>query len=170
MESMAQKRVLIFALAYYPDAVGGAEVALKEITDRIATEELYILRRKLGKKEGDIFLITTSRMVRKNAIDVIIRSLTLLDAHVKFLILGIGPDEEMLRELARSQGVADRIQFLGQILHTEMPKYLKVSDIFIRPSRSEGLGNSFLEAMAAGLPVIATPVGGIPDFLFDPDA
>ena len=49
-----------------------------------------------------------------------------------------------------------------------MPKYLKVSDIFIRPSRSEGLGNSFLEAMAAGIPVIATPVGGIPDFLLDP--
>jgi len=40
MESMAQKRVLIFALAYYPDAVGGAEVALKEITDRIASEEI----------------------------------------------------------------------------------------------------------------------------------
>lgn len=145
-------------------------VNIGHFSKEYSTEELFILKRKLGKKEGDIFLITTSRMVRKNAIDVIIRSLTLLDANVKFLILGIGPDEEMLRELARSLGVADRIQFLGQILHTEMPKYLKVSDIFIRPSRSEGLGNSFLEAMAAGLPVIATPVGGIPDFLFDPDA
>lgn len=132
--------------------------------------ELFLLKRKLGKKDGDVFIITTSRMVRKNAIDVIIRTLPLLDARVKFLILGIGPDEEMLRELARSLGVADRVQFLGQILHSEMPKYLKISDIFIRPSRSEGLGNSFLEAMAAGLPVIATPVGGIPDFLFDPDA
>lgn len=145
-------------------------VNIGHFSKEYSTEELFILKRKLGKKEGDIFLITTSRMVRKNAIDVIIRSLTLLDAHVKFLVLGIGPDEEMLRTLARSLGVADRVQFLGQILHTEMPKYLKVSDIFIRPSRSEGLGNSFLEAMAAGLPVIATPVGGIPDFLFDPDA
>ncbi len=145
-------------------------VNIGHFSKEYSAEELFILKRKLGKKEGDIFLITTSRMVRKNAIDVIIRSLALLDAHVKFLILGIGPDEEMLRTLARSLGVADRVQFLGQILHTEMPKYLKVSDIFIRPSRSEGLGNSFLEAMAAGLPVIATPVGGIPDFLFDPDA
>jgi glycosyltransferase involved in cell wall biosynthesis len=49
-----------------------------------------------------------------------------------------------------------------------MPKYLKSCDIFIRPSLSEGLGNSFIEAMAAELPVIATPVGGIVDFLFDP--
>lgn len=152
-------------LEIVPNAVNIAHFA-KEYSEN----ELYILKRKLGKEHDDIFLITTSRMVRKNAIDVIIRTLPLLDAHVKFLILGIGPDEEMLRELARSLGVADRVQFLGQILHSEMPKYLKVSDIFIRPSRSEGLGNSFLEAMAAGLPVIATPVGGIPDFLFDPDA
>ena len=48
-----------------------------------------------------------------------------------------------------------------------MPKYLKISDVFARPSLSEGLGNSFLEAMAAGVPVVATAVGGIPDFLKD---
>ena len=56
---------------------------------------------------------------------------------------------------------------MGHIGHEEMPKYLKACDIFIRPSRSEGMGNSFIEAMAAGLPVIATQEGGIADFLFD---
>ncbi len=131
--------------------------------------ELFLLKQKLGKKEGDKFLITTSRMVRKNAVDEVIRALPMLGEHIKFLVLGIGPDEEMLHILAHKLGVSDRVHFIGQVLHTEMPKYLKISDIFIRPSRSEGLGNSFLEAMAAGLPVIATPVGGIPDFLFDPD-
>jgi glycosyltransferase involved in cell wall biosynthesis len=44
---------------------------------------------------------------------------------------------------------------------------LKISDVFVRPSLSEGLGNAFLEAMAASIPVIGTPVGGIPDFLKD---
>jgi glycosyltransferase involved in cell wall biosynthesis len=48
-----------------------------------------------------------------------------------------------------------------------MPLVLQACDIFIRPSRSEGMGNSFVEAMAAGLPVIATQEGGISDFLFD---
>jgi glycosyltransferase involved in cell wall biosynthesis len=48
-----------------------------------------------------------------------------------------------------------------------MVQYLQASDIFIRPSLSEGFGNSFIEAMASGIPVIATPVGGIVDFLTD---
>ncbi|MBV9349122.1 MAG: glycosyltransferase family 4 protein, partial [Patescibacteria group bacterium] len=46
-------------------------------------------------------------------------------------------------------------------------KYLAISDIFIRPSRSEGMGNSFIEAFAAGIPVIATQEGGLADFLYD---
>jgi len=145
-------------------------VNVEHFAKEYSESELSILKHSLGKKPGDIFLITTSRMVAKNAVDEVIRALVFLPHNVKFLILGIGPDEEMLRNLAREKGVDDYcVQFLGQVHHEDMPKYLKVSDIFIRPSRSEGLGNSFLEAMAAGIPVIATPVGGIPDFLFDPD-
>ena len=151
-------------LEVVPNAVNVAHFA-----QEYPEQELAILKNRLGKRVGDYFLITTSRMVTKNAVDEVIRAMQLMHKGVKFLILGIGPDEEMLRKLAYEKGVADRVQFLGQIFHDEMPKYLKVSDIFIRPSRSEGLGISFLEAMAAGLPVIATPVGGIPDFLFDPD-
>lgn len=134
-----------------------------------STEELFALKQKLKKATDDIFLITTSRLVKKNAVDEVIRALPLLPVRVKFLILGIGPDEVALRALADELKVIDRVKFLRYVAHDEMPKYLKMSDIFIRPSRSEGLGISFLEAMAAGLPVIATPVGGIPDFLFDPE-
>jgi len=54
---------------------------------------------------------------------------------------------------------------MGFIAPAELPKYYAIADVFCRPSLSEGLGNVFLEAMAAGVPVIATPVGGIPDFL-----
>ena len=60
-----------------------------------------------------------------------------------------------------------RVSFLGFVPHDVLPMYLSASDIFIRPSRSEGMGNSFIEAMAAGKPVIATRVGGIVDFLRD---
>lgn len=126
------------------------------------------LRESLGKKMGDIFVSTTSRLVHKNAVDDMISALPLLPENVHFIILGTGPDEAMLRALAKKKSVENRVQFIGQVGHADMPKYLKACDIFIRASRSEGMGNSFIEAMAASLPVIATQEGGIADFLFDP--
>lgn len=132
-----------------------------------APEDVASMRSKLGKKEGDVFLVTTSRLVHKNAVDDVIRALPLLPAGVSFLIYGIGPDEDALKALAKELDVESRARFMGQIGHEEMPLMLAACDIFIRPSRSEGMGNSFVEAMAAGLPVIATQEGGIADFLFD---
>lgn len=144
-------------------------VNTKHFSQMYAQAEMDALKQKLGKKEGDIYIITTSRLVKKNAVDDVIRSLVFLPDNFKFLILGIGPDELSLCALAKEKGVSERVMFLGQIDHKEMPKYLKISDIFTRPSLSEGMGNSFVEAMAAGLPVVATQEGGIADFLFDPD-
>jgi glycosyltransferase involved in cell wall biosynthesis len=88
-----------------------------------------------------------------------------LPESVIFAVAGIGSEEPALRSLARELGVEDRVRFLGHVEQEELPAALSACDIFIRPSRSEGMGISFIEAMAAGLPVIATPVGGIPDFL-----
>ncbi|MBC7836661.1 glycosyltransferase family 4 protein [Acetobacteraceae bacterium] len=116
--------------------------------------------------EGTI-LITTSRLVHKNAVDDVIRALKFLPKDIRFRILGVGPDENMLKELVQKEGVSERVEFLGHTTHKDMPRYLHSADIFVRPSRSEGMGNSFVEAMAAGLPVIATQEGGIADFLFD---
>lgn len=132
-----------------------------------APEAVAAMKEKLGKEESDVFLVTTSRLVHKNAADDVIRALTLLPENISFLIYGVGPDEAALRSLAKELGVESRARFMGQIAHAEMPLMLASCDIFIRPSRSEGMGNSFLEAMAAGLPVIATQEGGIADFLFD---
>jgi glycosyltransferase involved in cell wall biosynthesis len=132
-----------------------------------APEEIAAMKASLGKKDGDVYLVTTSRLVHKNAVDDVIRALPLLPESVSFLIYGIGPDEEKLRDLAAELRVSERARFMGQIGHAEMPLMLRACDAFIRPSRSEGMGNSFVEAMAAGLPVIATQEGGIADFLFD---
>jgi phosphatidylinositol alpha-1,6-mannosyltransferase len=83
------------------------------------------------------------------------------------VILGEGKEDVALKMLAIRLGVADRVYFFGSVNNSTVIQYLHSSDIFIRPSRSEGMGNSFIEAMAAGLPVIATQEGGIADFLFD---
>ena len=126
------------------------------------------LRKHLHKKNTDVFLITSSRLVHKNAVDICVQAMPLLPKRVRLLVAGAGPDDWKLKLSAIEFGVQDRVVFLGHINQRELPAYLAVSDIFVRPSRSEGMGNSFIEAMAAGIPVIATPVGGIIDFLFDP--
>jgi glycosyltransferase involved in cell wall biosynthesis len=110
-------------------------------------------------------LITTSRLVEKNAVGDIIEALKYLPENVSLKILGIGPLEIDCKLKIKNWKLEDRVEMLGHVDYDEIPKHLHEADIFVRPSISEGFGNSFIEAMAAGLPVIATPVGGIPDFL-----
>lgn len=112
-------------------------------------------------------LVTTSRLVYKNGLDLIIKALPLLPETVVLHIAGVGPEESNLKELALKLGVLNRVVFHGLIPYEQLPQFLATGRIFIRPSRSEGLGNSFLEAMAVGLPIVAPLVGGIPDFLED---
>lgn len=121
----------------------------------------------VGKKSGEFWLITSSRLVHKNAVDTVIRALVLLPNYVHFLILGSGPEEAKLRALTNTLGLTDRVHFKGYVSHANLPGYLHAADAFVRPSRTEGFGSSFVEAMAVGLPVIATQEGGIADFLFD---
>jgi glycosyltransferase involved in cell wall biosynthesis len=131
------------------------------------TSVIDAVKEGLGKKMGDVFLITTSRLVHKNALDDVLRALPLLPENVSFVILGTGPEKEALQQIASDLQIQNRVHFVGHVGHDEMPKYLRAADIFIRPSRSEGMGNSFVEAFAAGLPVIATQEGGLADLIFD---
>lgn len=118
-------------------------------------------------RHDGVRLVTTSRLVHKNAVDDVIRALTFLPEMVSFVVYGTGPDEKKLKKLVHTLSVESRVRFMGHLPYQKLPHALAESDIFVRPSRSEGMGNSFIEAMAAGLPVIATQEGGIADFLFD---
>ncbi len=129
--------------------------------------ELFSNKNLNRKDSNDINLITTSRLVKKNAIEDIIESLSYLPSNIKLLVIGTGKLQNKLKQTAKDLQLTNRVNFMGYVSHSEMPKYLHASDIFIRPSLSEGFGNSFIEAMAARIPVIATPVGGIVDFLKD---
>ncbi len=131
--------------------------------------ELDELRKSLDKHADDVFIITTSRLVEKNAVEDVIEALKSMPKNFKFLILGTGPLESVLKQKVKTLSLEDRVIFVGFVAYKDIPKYLKISSVFIRPSLSEGMGNSFIEAMAAGVPVVATPVGGIVDFLYDPE-
>ena len=142
-------------------------VNIKHFSKNYSKKETNTLKTQLKKGKEDQYIITTSRLVEKNAVSDIIKSLNYLPDSFKLLILGDGPDRSKLELLTKRQRVENRVKFLGIIEQKEIPKYLKISDIFVRPSLSEGFGNSFIEAMASEVLVIATPVGGIVDFLKD---
>lgn len=125
------------------------------------------LRKELKKEAGDILLINTARLVHQKAFDDIIRALPNLPEYVKLIIVGDGPEEESLKHLANKLGVRNRIFFVGSVDRSVVSNYRQVADIFVGPSRSEGLGNAFLSAMASRLPVVATHEGGLAEFVFD---
>lgn len=139
----------------------------RDFAEATSDEEIEALKQSLGKKDKDVFIVTTSRLAHKNGIDAVIAALPLLPDNVSFVIVGGGEDEKKLKDQAESLGVSGRTLFVGNVERTETPKYRRIADIFARPSRSEGLGNSFASAMAAHLPIIATQEGGIKEFLFD---
>ena len=134
--------------------------------------ELSALKDRLGIKPGEKIIISVSRLVPKNGIGDLIKAAAILakkfkDPVFKLLLVGEGEQKEELQKLADDEGIKDKVIFAGYVSRSDLPKYLKISDVFVRPSLSEGLGNAFLEAMAAGVPIVGTPVGGIPDFLKD---
>ncbi|MBI5645197.1 glycosyltransferase family 4 protein [Candidatus Kaiserbacteria bacterium] len=151
-------------IAVIPNAVDVAKFSAP-----VDERDIAELKSRLNKQMGDVFLFTASRLVLSRGVEDTIRALSFLPANVKLLIAGSGEDRTALERIAHDIGVAERVIFVGHVDHKELPMYYKISDIFVRPSIIEGFGNSFVEAFAAGIPVIATPVGGIPDFLFDPD-
>ena len=85
-------------------------------------------------------------------------------------IVGAGPNLPALEQLCEELGLKDRVSFLGSVPKHEVRALLARSDVFVLPSRYEGMSNSALEAMEAGLPVLATRCGGIDEHVLDADA
>lgn len=152
----------------------GAKCPIEVIPNGVAREKFFnktgeILKIKfgLGIEESAKVVVTTSRLVKKNGVGDLINAMQFLEKNIHLLILGNGELEDELKLLSKQNNLENQVHFLGNISQNELPQYLWASDVFCRPSLSEGLGIAFLEALAAGVPVVATKVGGIPDFLQD---
>lgn len=125
-------------------------------------------RAQLGIPEDDVILISIGRLVKRKALGDLISALSKANhPRMRLLIIGEGPEEQRLRDLAEALGVSSRTEFLGAIWGERKFQYLAASDVFVLPSAHEGFGLAFLEAMYCGLPVIASSTGGQTDFLKD---
>jgi glycosyltransferase involved in cell wall biosynthesis len=106
------------------------------------------------------------RLSEWKGVGTIVKAASLMDTELAdFLIAGDGPQRLELEEEVARLGLQDRFRVLGYIHPHEVPSFLQNLEVFVFPSRSEGLPNALLEALACGLPCISSNVGGIPDIL-----
>jgi len=126
---------------------------------------------KTQKHPNQKIILTVSRLVEKNGIEDLVRAFKLLITNyqlpITLKIIGEGRLKNKLQKLTNELNLQDRVKFLGKIKYKDLQQYYAQADVFCRPSLSEGFGNVFIEAMAANVPVIGTPIGGILDFLKD---
>lgn len=115
-----------------------------------------------------INLLAVGRLVKQKRFDRLIDMAALTstwNCPIKFIIVGDGPERSNLEAKARHLGIAHLITFTGSVAHLQT--YYQSADVLLMTSDWEGTPNVILEAMACGLPVVATRVGGIPEIVCD---
>lgn len=130
--------------------------------------EREVVRRRLGLADGEILVLQTAALApHKSQIDLLRAAAAAKQRNpkIRVWIAGEGPLRAMLEMEQIALGLGDAVRFLGFI--EDVSDLLRAADLFCLSSVSEGLGTSILDAMAAGLPVVATRVGGIPEIVAD---
>lgn len=140
-------------------------------TDRfspISDEARQSLRQQLDLPKGQLVAFV-GRLIERKQVDVLIRAFSQLAeegiSEAALLVLGEGPEKNVLEQLAIDLGISEQVHFLGSRLNTE--EYLQVSDVFVLPSSSEGMPIALLEAMSVGTACIGSSIGGITDLIED---
>lgn len=122
------------------------------------------IKRRLAA-EGEKILVHTSNFRQVKRVTDVIKVFDIVQKEVpsKLLLIGDGPDRSECERLARQLDLADKVKFLGK--QEGLVEILSCSDLFLIPSQSESFGLAALEAMACGLPVISSSVGGLPELV-----
>jgi len=127
-----------------------------------------VTRQELSIKEDAIVIGSAGRLVKVKGLDLLLQASALIKKSIpnlKVLIAGEGPEKQSLQSLAGSIGLDNDIIFAGH--RDDVYDLIQAMNVFVLPSYSEGIPLAMLEAMALGIPVVATEVGGIPEVITD---
>mgnify|MGYP002068470500 FL=1 len=137
------------------------------IYNGVDTENFYPFTKNRNNHDSDderINLLFVSRLIERKGLQFVIPKLKEIEkkSHkkIRLLIVGDGPYKEELQRIAEMYDCMDKICFVGQKDKTELLPFYQQADIFILPSKKEGMPNVVLEAMACGLPIVMTPCEG----------
>lgn len=118
---------------------------------------------------GLLQIATVRRLVKRMGLDDLLRGLSIarsFGVRAHLTIAGEGPERAALEDLVRTLGLESEVRFLGRVSDADLPHVYRAADLFVLPTRAlEGFGMATLEAMACGVPVLATEVGATPELL-----
>jgi len=115
-------------------------------------------------------LLFVGRIVYQKGLDLLLKALGGLQ-HIpwKLTLVGDGPFIEDLKSQAKREGILDRVKFSGWVEKDQLVHYYQEANIFVLPSRHEGMSNALLEAMAMGLPIVASDIAGNEELIIQGD-
>jgi len=134
-----------------------------ELTPFLEVQPHAELKAQLGLASQAILIGCVGRLAPVKNLPALLEAMASLPANIHLVLVGDGEDRKALEEKARSLGLANRVHFFGW--SETLPWIYGGLDLVVNCSKNEGTPVSLLEAMAAGVPVLASPVGGIPELL-----
>ncbi len=140
------------------------------INNSFKEDDRVKIRKNIGISDNESVIIFVGALMRDKGVYELINAFTKISAKhpaVQLIILGEGPENNSLNKIISNNRLNNKIHLIGSHPHDEVYLWLKASDLFVLPTYNEGLPNALLEAMACGLPVIASKVGGIPEVVKD---
>lgn len=121
----------------------------------------------LVEKENDRYvrILCVSRLTPRKGIRFLLQAMKLLlgenvERKIELWIAGEGDETESLKQLSKELGIESKVKFFGRVAHENLSKHYQTADIFCLPSLNEGMSNTMLEALASGMPIVATVTGG----------
>ncbi|MFQ5877310.1 MAG: glycosyltransferase [Acidobacteriota bacterium] len=167
--SEAVRRYALRTYGLGPGRVRTLRNAVEQPPSPIEALRREALRREFGAGPSDLLLGTVGRLVEpKKGIPVFLAAARRIARElpaVRFVVVGDGPDREGVEACAAREGVSHRTTFAG--FRRDVEDVMASLDLLVQPSNWEGFGLTLVEAMAAGIPVVATRVGGVPEVVVD---
>ncbi len=160
---LASKSKIIFKnnrIRYIPNGVD----CLKFKPNILLREE----KQKFNIPSDDLIVISPRRLVVKNGVEYFVKAIPqVLNEvnNVTFVIIGDGPEKENIKKLINSLNINKKTVLLGAIPNKDMPCWYNLADVVVIPSLIEATSIAGLEAMASGVPIVATNVGGLPEII-----
>lgn len=114
-------------------------------------------------------VLSLGALIPRKGHDIVLRAVAML-SDVTVMIVGEGPEKARLAALAAELGVGDRLRLLGSVPHADLPGIVAAADVMALASRSEGLANAWIEALACGTPIVIPAIGGAGEVVTSPEA